>query len=41
MITRCIRNDFQDFQDKTMDLYEFVKFYTIKEMLRKYETGVI
>lgn len=40
MITRCIRGDFDDFEDKTMELYEFVKFHTLKETLRKYESGV-
>ncbi len=40
MITRCIKGDFDDFEDKTMELYEFVKFYTIKETLIKYEAGI-
>lgn len=41
MITRCVKGDFDDFEDKTMELYEFVKFYTIKETLRKYEEGIL
>ena len=40
MITRCIKGEFDDFEDKTMELYEFLKFYTIKEILRKYEAGI-
>ncbi len=40
MITRCVKGDFDDFEDKTMELCEFVKFYTIKETLKKYEIGI-
>lgn len=42
MITRCAVKDFGLFEDnKAAQLYELVQFYTVKEMLKKYEAEIM